>query len=116
LGYRSKSLDACERDGPDFVENCLAFAREVSGADPARVVVIDERGVTTAMTRSRGRALRGVRVHGAVSSGHWEVKSVIGAIRGGGESGGGYGHRRLDKDCEPAVYHEEVVVALHLLD
>jgi len=45
--------------------------------------VIDESGVTTAMTRTRGRAPRGVRVHGAVPGGHWKVTSVIGAIRGG---------------------------------
>jgi transposase len=69
------------------VEDRAAFADEVAAADPARVVVIDETGVTTAMTRARGRAPRGVRVRGAVPGGHWKVTSVIGAIRGGGSGG-----------------------------
>jgi transposase len=49
--------------------------------------VIDESGVTTAMTRTRGRAPAGVRVHGAVPGGHWKVTTLVGAIRGG-EAGG----------------------------
>ena len=49
--------------------------------------MIDESGVTTSMTRTRGRAPPGVRVHGAVPGGHWKVTTLIGAIRGG--DGGG---------------------------
>jgi len=69
------------------VEDRAAFAQEIASADPAKVVVIDESGVTTAMTRARGRAPRGERVHGAVPGGHWKVTSVIGAIRGGDVGG-----------------------------
>lgn len=87
LPPQKKSLHACERDRSDVVEDRAAFAQEVAAADPAKVVVIDESGVTTAMTRARGRAPPGVRVHGAVPGGHWKVTTLVGAIRGG-DSGG----------------------------
>jgi transposase len=32
------------------------------------------------MTRTRGRALRGVRVHDAVPGGHWKMLTVVGAM------------------------------------
>jgi transposase len=46
-----------------------------------RLVFIDESGATTAMTRTRGRAPRGERVHGSAPHGHWKVTTMIGAIR-----------------------------------
>ena len=33
------------------------------------------------MTRLRGRALRGVRVHASAPQGHWQTTTMIGAIR-----------------------------------
>lgn len=55
---------------------------ERAGSIPARrFVFIDESGATTAMTRTRGRAPRGERVHGSAPHGHWKVTTMIGAIR-----------------------------------
>lgn len=45
---------------------------------------IDESGATTAMTRLRGRAPRGQRVHGTTPHGHWKVTTIIGALRRSG--------------------------------
>jgi transposase len=46
-----------------------------------RFVFIDESGATTNMTRTRGRAPRGERVYGSAPHGHWQVTTMIGAIR-----------------------------------
>jgi transposase len=46
-----------------------------------RFVFIDESGATTNMTRTRGRAPRGERVHSSAPHGHWQVTTMIGAIR-----------------------------------
>lgn len=57
------------------------FWAAMATIDPRRLVVIDESGATTAMTRRRGRAPRGERVVGSVPDSHWKVTSVIGAVR-----------------------------------
>jgi len=49
-----------------------------------RMVFIDESGATTSMTRTRGRAPRGERLPGAVPQGHWQVTTLIGALRADG--------------------------------
>ena len=49
-----------------------------------RLVFIDESGAKTNMTRTRGRAPRGVRVVEAVPQGHWSVTTMISAIRTSG--------------------------------
>jgi transposase len=43
--------------------------------------VIDESGTTTSMTRAYGRAPPGERVHDAVPLGHWQIKTVVAAVR-----------------------------------
>ena len=52
-----------------------------SGIDPQRLVFIDETWTTTNMARSRGRAPRGQRCHGAVPHGHWKTTTFVGALR-----------------------------------
>jgi transposase len=44
-------------------------------------VFLDESGARTSMTRTRGRAPRGVRVVEAVPHGHWRTTTMIGAVR-----------------------------------
>lgn len=61
-----------------------AYLAEVAGIAAERLVVVDESGCTTSMTRTRGRAPRGQRVHDAVPGGHWKVTTLIGAVRVGG--------------------------------
>ena len=61
-----------------------AYLGEVAQVAAERLVVVDESGCTTNMTRTRGRAPPGVRVHDAVPGGHWKVTTLIGAVRAEG--------------------------------
>jgi transposase len=47
-------------------------------------VFLDESGAQTSMTRTHGRAPKGQRVVAKVPAGHWQVVTVIGAVRTGG--------------------------------
>ena len=49
--------------------------------DPAKLIFLDESGAKTNLTRLRGRALRGQRVHARSPQGHWQTTTVIGALR-----------------------------------
>lgn len=49
-----------------------------------KLVFIDESGAKTNMTRTRGRAARGVRVIDKVPHGHWATTTMISAIRSTG--------------------------------
>jgi len=60
------------------------FLAKIAGIAPDRLVFVDESGATTAMTRLRGRAPRGQRVPGTAPHGHWQVTTMIGAIRRSG--------------------------------
>jgi len=44
------------------------------------LVVVDESGVTTEMTRRYGRAPRGERVREAAPAGHWRTVTLLGAM------------------------------------
>src|SRR3954462_7057685 len=57
-----------------------AGGRGVAGADPARLVFIDETGIDTRMTRPYARAARGRRATGKVPWGRRERLTVIGAL------------------------------------
>jgi len=58
-----------------------AYLDRAASIPAERFVFIDESGATTNMTRTRGRAPRGERVHGSAPHGHWQVTTMIGAIR-----------------------------------
>jgi transposase len=49
--------------------------------DPARLVFIDETGLSTKMARLRGRAPRGERCRAGVPHGHWKTTTFTGALR-----------------------------------
>jgi len=49
--------------------------------DPARLIFLDESGAKTNMTRLRGRAPRGERVHASAPCGHWHTTTMISSIR-----------------------------------
>ena len=64
----------------------MAAAREgwrrwQPGLDPAKLVFIDESGAKTNMTRLRGRAPRGERLHAAAPCGRWESTTMISSVR-----------------------------------
>lgn len=48
---------------------------------PKKLVFVDESGVNTSMTRTRGRGHPGQRVAGAVPQGHWRTLTMLGALR-----------------------------------
>jgi transposase len=45
------------------------------------LIFLDESGAKTNMTRLRGRALRGQRVHASAPAGHWKTLTIISSIR-----------------------------------
>src|SRR5690606_28177129 len=49
--------------------------------DPAKLVFIDETGLSTKMARLRGRAPRGERCRSGVPHGHWKTTTFTGALR-----------------------------------
>jgi transposase len=63
---RTKEIPrAEERDRPEVQEQRREFCERLAGADPRRLVFVDECGADTAMTRTHGRAPAGERVYGS---------------------------------------------------
>jgi transposase len=83
LPLKKKSKRASERDTPEVQQKRREFAKEVEPFEPKRLVFVDETGVTTAMTPSRGRAPRGERVEASAPA-SWESVTVIAAMGLGG--------------------------------
>lgn len=74
-----------------------------------KLVFIDESGAKTNMTRTRGRAPRGVRVVEAVPNGHWSVTTMISAIRTSGPFAAAVVNGATDSDVF-RTYVEHVLV------
>jgi len=89
------------------------WCRAVAGIDPCKLVFVDESGVNTAMTRMRGRAPRGRRVHGAVPHGDWKTVTMLGAIRSDGMAAAATAPFSTDTDLFRAFVTEALVPALH---
>jgi transposase len=49
--------------------------------DPAKLVFVDETGLSTKMARLRGRAQKGERCRAGVPHGHWKTTTFTGALR-----------------------------------
>ena len=64
----------------------MRWRRLQKGFDPARLVFIDESAAKTNMTRLRGRAERGLRVHSSAPLGHWKTTTMISAVRRDGST------------------------------
>lgn len=79
LTFKKKSLHASEQERPDVQKKRRSFRRKVKRIEPARLVFVDETGVTTAMTPAYAWSPRGTR---AVDSapGAWESVTVIAAL------------------------------------
>jgi transposase len=74
-------VHAAEQDRPDVKEKRECWHEQLAEIDPDRFVFIDESGAKTNMTRTHGRAPRGVRVIEPVPHGHWQTTTMIAAIR-----------------------------------
>src|SRR3954469_6954047 len=79
LPLKKKSRHAAERDTPEVRRKRRSFRRRVRPIEPGRLVFVDETGVTTAMTPTRGRAPRGERVEASAPA-SWESVTVIAAM------------------------------------
>jgi len=79
LPLKKKSPHAAERDTPEVRRKRRSFRRKVKTIEPRRLVFVDETGVTTAMTPTRGRAPRGERVEASTPA-SWESVTVIAAM------------------------------------
>ena len=78
---RRKDPARSEQDRPDVAAARDAWRGEMlAGADPRRLVFLDESGLDTRMTRSHARAPRGRRAIGRIPGGHWRRLTILGAI------------------------------------
>ena len=49
--------------------------------DPARLICVDETGLSPCMARLRGRCARGQRLRSGVPHGHWKVTTFVAGLR-----------------------------------
>lgn len=84
--------------------------------DPAKLVFVDESGINTAMTRSRGRGLPGQRVEGAVPQGHWTTLTMLGALRLEGMAAAATVDAATDTDVFHTFVHDVLVPVLRPQD
>jgi hypothetical protein len=78
---QKKTLHASERDTPRVRALRGHWKKRIARVDSKKLVFVDESGINTAMTRTRGRAPPGDRVSGAVPQGHWQTLTMLGALR-----------------------------------
>ena len=70
-----------EQDRPDILKRRRAWFDGQLDLDPAKLVFIDETGLSTKMARLRGRAPYGERCRAGVPHGHWKATTFTGALR-----------------------------------
>lgn len=75
-----KSLDAREQDSPEHPQRRPAGWETVKRIQPDRLVLVDESGASTAMTRRYGRAPSGERIRQATPAGHGSGLPLLGAM------------------------------------
>jgi transposase len=80
----SLSLAATEQNREDVRAARERWVGQQPRWDPARLVFIDETGLTTAMTRRYGWGPEGERVRGTAPAGHWQTTTFVAALRQGG--------------------------------
>jgi transposase len=84
LTVKKKVVYAAEQDRPDVQHKRATFRGRAAGIDPSRFVFLDETGVNTSMDRLYGRAPRGQRLVDKVPLAHWQMTTLVAAIRGDG--------------------------------
>ena len=78
---RSKTAHAAEQDRTDVVAAREAWFAGQLDLDPARLVFIDETGLSTKMARLRGRCTRGERLRSGIPHGHWRTTTFVAGLR-----------------------------------
>ena len=80
-GLSKKTAHALEQDRPDLLKRRQDWFEGQLDLDPAPLVFIDETGLSTKMSRLRGRAPCGDRCHSPVPHRHWKTTTFTGALR-----------------------------------
>jgi transposase len=70
-----------EQERADILKRRCDWFGDQPDLDPAKLVFIDETGLSTKMARLRGRSPRGVRCRAGVPHGHWKTTTFTGALR-----------------------------------
>ena len=65
-----KTAHAAEQDRPDVAAAREAWFEAQPDLDPARLIFVDETGLSTRMARLRGRCARGKRLRSGIPHGH----------------------------------------------
>jgi transposase len=79
--FKKKCAHALEQDRPDILKCRRAWFDAQLDLDAAKLVFIDETGLSTKMVRLRGRAPCGERCRAGVPHGHWKTTTFTGALR-----------------------------------
>jgi transposase len=77
---KKKSLHAAEQETGRIRAERQLWQEETKQIDPARLIFLDESGVTTEMMRRYGRNMGGARLNEGVPAGSWKTMTVLGAI------------------------------------
>jgi transposase len=70
-----------EQERPDLLKRRRDWFNGQLDLDPVRLVFIDETGLSTKMSRLRGRSPCGERCRAAIPHGHWKTTTFTGALR-----------------------------------
>lgn len=81
-----------------------------------KLVFLDESGAKTNMTRTHGRAPRGVRVVDKVPHGHWKTTTMISAVRTAGPFAAAVVSGATDTDVFLAYVEHALMPELHAGD
>ncbi len=103
---------AREQDRPDVKARRDAWHDDLKDTDPDTIVFLDESGARTDMTRTRGRALKGVRVVEKVPAGHWTTTTMLAAVRTTGPLAGAMVSGATDTDVFLTWIEHALVPAL----
>jgi transposase len=70
-----------EQERPELLKRRRDWFDGQLDLDPTRLVFIDETGLSTKMSRLRGRAMCGERCRSPIPHGHWKTTTFTGALR-----------------------------------
>ncbi|MFW8642875.1 IS630 family transposase [Rhizobium beringeri] len=79
--FKKGPAHALEQERDDLLSRRQEWFDGQLDLDPAKLVFIDETGLSTKMARLRGRSLCGQRCRSAVPHGHWKTTTFTGALR-----------------------------------
>ncbi len=80
-GRSKKSAHALEQDRPEVQKHRRVWFGGQLDLDPAKLVFIDETGLSTRMARLRGRPPYGERCRAGIPHGHWKTTTFTSALR-----------------------------------